>query len=334
MAFALSSGIRCYSAGPSPRPRFLRLVPCRSVPGDGNVGAALAVPRSRAVRCARGTSVLRSWISGSSTPTLTMRDPSIRRSSTTASVDTLDALGTPALQRRYLLAHTALRQLLGQALGLPPRDVRIVREACPRCGTAGGRPVLGEPTRPLHFSMSSSKHLVLLGLASAAVGVDVEAVPSLRTVSEASELLHPAEREELLAMAPEDRRATFTRLWSRKEAYLKGIGVGLAHGLVDEYLGTRPQAGTPRAGRCSTLPYHPVLPRRPRSRPGRTSTPRRTAPDVERHDDRIRGRGLVVTDNDPGLFEPGALVQPSGPFVVAAYVEAQVAVTQRTSRPR
>jgi 4'-phosphopantetheinyl transferase len=170
-----------------------------------------------------------------------------------------DALETPGLQQRYRLAHAALRHLLGQALGLPPRDVRIVRESCPRCGAAGGRPVLGEPTRPLHFSMSSSQHLVLLGLASAAVGVDVEAVPSLRAVSEASELLHPAEREELLAMAPEIRRATFTRLWSRKEAYLKGMGVGVAHGLVSEYLGTRPQASTPEGWTLLDVPVPPAF---------------------------------------------------------------------------
>ena len=121
--------------------------------------------------------------------------------------------------------------------------------------------------------MSSSKHLVLLGLASAAVGVDVEAVPSLRTVSEASELLHPAEREELLAMAPEDRRATFTSLWSRKEAYLKGVGVGLAHGLVGEYLGTRPEAGTPEGWALLDVAVPPGFVASAAIRTGSTATP-------------------------------------------------------------
>ncbi|MFE7511745.1 hypothetical protein ACFU8I_11035 [Streptomyces sp. NPDC057540] len=33
------------------------------------------------------------------------------------------------------------------------------------------------------------------------------------------------------------RPAEFGRLWTRKEAYLKGIGTGLAHGTSTEYLG-------------------------------------------------------------------------------------------------
>ena len=135
---------------------------------------------------------------------------------------------------------------------------RGVREACPRCGAvAGGRPVLSEATRPVHFSLSASEHLVLIGLASAQVGVDVEAVPSSRAVSEASELLHPAEREELLAVEPDLRRVVFTRLWSRKEAYLKGIGVGLGHGLIGEYLGTRAQEAAPDGWTLLDVPAPP-----------------------------------------------------------------------------
>lgn len=243
------------------------------MPGNGNVGAALASLPGRPRLVFRGTvgvEKLDIWLLDTDADYERSVDPSVLDDGERRH---LDALGTPALQRRYLLAHTALRQLLGQALGLPPRDVRIVREACPRCGKAGGRPVLGEPTRPLHFSMSSSKHLVLLGLASAAVGVDVEAVPSLRTVSEASELLHPAEREELLAMAPEDRRATFTSLWSRKEAYLKGVGVGLAHGLVGEYLGTRPEAGTPEGWALLDVAVPPGFVASAAIRTGSTATP-------------------------------------------------------------
>jgi 4'-phosphopantetheinyl transferase len=212
------------------------------VPGDGNVGATLdSVPGHARLQYSGGVA--------GETLDLWLLDTGADDGIDSSALDDVErrrahALQTPDLQRRYLLAHAALRHLLGQALGLPPRDVRIVRESCPRCGAAGGRPVLGESTPSLHFSLSSSEHLVLLALASASVGVDVEAIPSRRAVDEASALLHPAEREELRHMDPKDRRATFTRLWSRKEAYLKGIGVGVVHGL-DEYVGTRPHAAAP-----------------------------------------------------------------------------------------
>jgi 4'-phosphopantetheinyl transferase len=234
----------------------VRLVLCRAVPSDGNIGATLGsfLGHSRIVPSVEvAGETLDLWLLDADVEEVGV-DPSVLDDDERRRAE---ALETPELQHRYLLTHAAMRHLLGQALGLPPEDVRIARDACPRCGAHGGRPVLAEPTGPLHFSISSSKHLVLIGLASAAVGVDVEAVPSLRAVSEASELLHPAEREELLAMAPEVRRPTFTRLWSRKEAYLKGIGVGMAHGHAGEYLGTRPEAATPEGWTLLDVPVPP-----------------------------------------------------------------------------
>jgi 4'-phosphopantetheinyl transferase len=224
------------------------------VPGDGNVSATLDTFPASARLLYSGevaSETLDLWLLDSGADDAI--DPSVLDESERRRAHALQA---PDLRRRYLLAHAALRHLLGQALGLPPRDVRMVRESCPRCGATGGRPVLAESMRSLHFSLSAREHLVLLALASAAVGVDVEAVPSRRAVDEASALLHPAEREELRDMDPDDRRATFTRLWSRKEAYLKGIGVGVAHGL-DEYVGTRPQGAAPEGWTLLEVPVPP-----------------------------------------------------------------------------
>jgi 4'-phosphopantetheinyl transferase len=219
----------------------LLLVPSWFVPGDGNVGSCPGRPQL-AFSGQVGSERLSLWLLDVEANLERSVDPSVLDDGERRHAD---ALETPHLRERYQLAHAALRHLLGQAMGLPPQDVRIVRQACPRCGAAGGRPVLPNPTRPLHFSMSSSEHLVLLGLASVAVGVDVEKVPSLRAVDEAGEQLHPTERAELRSSAPEARQAVFTRLWSRKEAYLKGIGVGLGHGMAGEYLGTGPQPAAP-----------------------------------------------------------------------------------------
>ena len=218
------------------------LVPSRVVPGDGNVGTILESVPGRphlAYSGAVAASTLDVWRldahAGETSDPSDLDDDERRRA---------DALASPGLRQRFVLAHVALRHLLGQALGLRPRDVHIARQACPRCGAPGGRPVLDGPA-PLHFSLSSSEDVVLIALASATVGVDVEAVPPLRAVEEASPLLHPAERQELDGLAPEARRADFASLWSRKEAYLKGTGEGIGHRLGEVYIGTGPRAAAP-----------------------------------------------------------------------------------------
>jgi len=147
-------------------------------------------------------------------------------------------LRAPVDRDQFVLAHVALREVLGQYLGVAPADVCYVRETCPRCGGPTGRPALPISERPVHFSLSTTRALVLVGVATTPVGVDVEAPPGASTVAEAAPLLHPAERAEIDAVASRARQTAFMRAWTRKEAYLKAVGVGIAHGLSAEYLGS------------------------------------------------------------------------------------------------
>jgi 4'-phosphopantetheinyl transferase len=154
-------------------------------------------------------------------------------------------LERPRDRDRYIGAHVALRHVLGHHLDIPPKDVAYTREPCPHCGGPDGRPAVDRVPRPVHFSLSRSDEMIVIGIATAPVGVDVEAVPPPDAVSQVAELLHPAERAELHAAAPSERAMVFTRLWTRKEAYLKGVGVGVAHGLDSEYLGAGGRAAAP-----------------------------------------------------------------------------------------
>lgn len=126
------------------------------------------------------------------------------------------ALKGPGDRARYVVAHAALRQLLGHYLALAPADVVYTREACPRCGGPNGRPVLDQSPPGLHFSLSTRGHVILIAVATAPVGVDVEAVALPDVAGQVAELLHPAERAELFAAAPSERAMVFTRLWTRK----------------------------------------------------------------------------------------------------------------------
>lgn len=137
----------------------------------------------------------------------------------------------------YLAAHAGLRLVLGERLGLHPRDLRFGRDPCAHCGGEHGRPVLlGGPDDP-HFSLSHCAGITLVAVADAPVGVDAEPLPGRRTVELCLARLHPRERGELLRTPWAERPLRFCRLWTRKEAYLKALGTGLSRGLDRDYLG-------------------------------------------------------------------------------------------------
>ncbi|MET9374492.1 4'-phosphopantetheinyl transferase superfamily protein [Streptomyces sp. NPDC002992] len=154
-----------------------------------------------------------------------------------------ESLRRAADRRNYLVAHVALRVLLGERLGLAPETVRLGRAQCPCCGGPHGRPVV--EGGGAHFSLSHGGAMVFVGLAPVPIGVDVERVPTPETVADTAAVLHPDERAELAALAEESRPSAFARAWARKEAYLKGIGTGLGRSPALDYVGT---GAVPAAG--------------------------------------------------------------------------------------
>ena len=149
------------------------------------------------------------------------------------------ALRRPADRASHLVSHVGLRSLLGRYLGVPAREVPLTRDPCPLCGGPHGRPsVAGSP---LHFSLSHSGNLARLAFAATPVGADTEVIPTRAVAEEVAEALHPREREELGLLPAADRPLAFTRAWVRKEAYLKGLGTGLAGDPAATYVGSGPR---------------------------------------------------------------------------------------------
>ncbi|MEU5921275.1 4'-phosphopantetheinyl transferase superfamily protein [Streptomyces sp. NPDC047141] len=125
----------------------------------------------------------------------------------------------------YGFAHSSLRTILSGLTGIAPEALCFARSSCPGCGGPHGRPVLS--THAPEFSLSYSRDMVLVAVASEPIGVDVEPTPEPEVADELARILHPAERAEIEAAPPAGRPVAFARLWARKEAYLKGLGTGL-----------------------------------------------------------------------------------------------------------
>lgn len=143
------------------------------------------------------------------------------------------------LRRAYEIAHAAARLVVGAVAGSPPEKVVWGRHPCPGCGEPHGRP--RAEGAGVEFSLSHTPGQVLVAVADAAVGVDVERHPDDPVAL--ARLLHPRELEEIEAAAQgilDGGRASvrFTRAWARTEAYLKGLGIGLGRDPHLDYLGT------------------------------------------------------------------------------------------------
>ena len=123
---------------------------------------------------------------------------------------------------RFVLGAVLVRAAAGHALGLPPASIAVDRE-CDRCGEQHGRPRIGGTD--LHVSVSHSGDVVVAALtAEGPVGVDVEAVLG-RSDTDYREICPSVctEDEQRFVTGPEE----FVTCWTRKEAVLKAVGVGL-----------------------------------------------------------------------------------------------------------
>ncbi|MFF1481957.1 4'-phosphopantetheinyl transferase family protein [Streptomyces sp. NPDC058301] len=153
---------------------------------------------------------------------------------------------------QYVAAHATLRGLLAGYTGLEPGRIVLGRGEGP-CG----KPQLIDPPVPLHFNLSHSHGLIAIGVAADPVGVDVQRVPSPEAVEMVLPRLHPQEREELRALPDTERAVAFARLWTRKEAYLKGLGTGLTRSPAADYLGDRNAPGRPHGWTVRNVPVQP-----------------------------------------------------------------------------
>lgn len=122
-------------------------------------------------------------------------------------------------RQRYALSHAALRRILDHFLSLQPQAVPLTQ--------AG----LEKPLCPgVEFNLSHSGDYALVAVSAAfPVGVDVEQIkPDLNITELAARFFSPAESETLFHLPAAEQIDAFFRIWTRKEAFLKGRGDGLS----------------------------------------------------------------------------------------------------------
>jgi 4'-phosphopantetheinyl transferase len=129
---------------------------------------------------------------------------------------------------RWIVGRGILRERLADYVGCMPGEVRLVYGPHGKPALA---PDAGCPS--LRFSVSHSESLVVYAITrNCALGVDVEVVRPIADLEGIAEyFFSPRERAALRALGPHERIAGFFNCWTRKEAYVKAIGFGLAQPL-------------------------------------------------------------------------------------------------------
>lgn len=125
-------------------------------------------------------------------------------------------------RQRYLAARHALRQLLGAIVGRDPAALAFVVDPF-------GKPRL-QDAGTLEFNVSHSAGECLIAICDGqCVGVDIEVSKRMRDADAlARRHFTAAEQAELARCEGDERTRAFLACWTRKEACLKALGIGLS----------------------------------------------------------------------------------------------------------
>jgi 4'-phosphopantetheinyl transferase len=165
------------------------------------------------------------------------------------------SLRFPIDRQRYVAAHVALRQALCEYTGQNHATLHLSTGSF-------GKPSLSGHTRT-QFSLSHSQGLALIAIGGRGpLGADVELLRQMPDAAVlAAEYFTRREQEALAALPAHERDRAFLTCWTRKEACLKAIGVGLLMSSQSFEVGLAPDwrsVELPVAGRILRLVLGPA----------------------------------------------------------------------------
>jgi|RhiMetdeSRZDD1v2_1073273.scaffolds.fasta_scaffold143315_3 4'-phosphopantetheinyl transferase len=134
----------------------------------------------------------------------------------------------PADRRRFIAGRGILRKIISAYLALAPDEVRFDYNKY-------GKPSIPDDQNPgaLSFNLSHSNSMALYAVARGRrVGVDVEYMREDFATLEIAERFFSKDEFEALKAEPIDQRTkAFFNCWSRKESFIKAIGMGVSYPL-------------------------------------------------------------------------------------------------------
>lgn len=126
-------------------------------------------------------------------------------------------------KKTFMIRRGWIRQKIGEVMESSPEKIPI--EVTPR-----GK--LYIPGHPIYFNSSSDNRRMLLGISDIPIGVDIEKVCKRKNLTAiANQFYSLLEKQWLDRKMPDQKLASFYKIWCRREAYVKLSGKGLALGM-------------------------------------------------------------------------------------------------------
>ncbi len=151
----------------------------------------------------------------------------------------------PGPSRRMIKTRCLLRRVLSWYLGTGPGDIEF------DYGPKGKPRLAGEhASSGFHFSVSHTRDRAIIGIGRSPLGIDIESRRTIRDIGAlAARFFAPGEARALHCVPAPQRELAFLRYWTRKEAYAKATGDGIAMGLRNFEVASIPSRGLVLLGR-------------------------------------------------------------------------------------
>ncbi len=135
----------------------------------------------------------------------------------------------PVPRRQFVASRAMLRRLLACYLSPEASTLEFANgtNGKPSLAPAGQR-------QDIHFNLSHTGDRALFAFGRTPVGVDLERIRALRDPDAVAERFFSVQENGMLAALPATtRQRAFFACWTRKEAYVKALGTGIAGSFLD-----------------------------------------------------------------------------------------------------
>ena len=122
----------------------------------------------------------------------------------------------------YVSVHALLRMELSRLIKKDAKEIRIEQDI-------NGKPFIPDMNLPFNLSRTEKIFAFVIGRETQFLGVDIEQIKPDIDYTGISKNFFSLKEQQLIYLTDrvDDRRSTFYEIWTRKEALLKAIGVGI-----------------------------------------------------------------------------------------------------------